>query len=477
MIKLARITINNINTLTRAIFVITKMMLNTITTDTTNVTNPEKKFSAKEFFAQWQEILSTLILSTFGVSGEIDSTDERVEQFVLDVEAATSLYIDRGIPTADDAELKETEQQLRSSSMLMPLLLFFIAGHDPSVDLPAKSFIEQDYSINLVGSEGLGSEGDIHKFVKFCNSRVNGGDCFLRAGDCQGEVYLLPGAGVFKPEFTKMATTRLRHGFEGVEHQREIAAFRVDQAYGGFARVPPTAPVTIFSDSLPDQDKDSAGLVSGSLQKWVPNIGSSEDMGSSRFNINDIHHIGILDVLLYNTDRHAGNMLVAESASCAVSCGKGKARLVPIDHGLCLPDFRHLNQAEFEWLYWRQAQQPLSKDDLELIGSFDGDKVAGILRGLNLSSGSVLTARLMVNVLQQTAVDRGWNLREIGTFCTQAFNAKSSDLADVVAATIAAAGVQDSEVPFEGHAAFMDLFNQQLAKHLDAKIKVVGSRL
>merc|ERR1712224_323733 len=190
------------------------------------------------------------------------------------------------------------------------------------------------------------------------------------------------------------------------------------------------------------------------------------DMGSSRFNIEDVHHIGILDILLYNTDRHGGNMLVTKSSGCGMGCGKGKARLVPIDHGLCLPDYRHLDQAEYEWLYWKQAQQPFSKEDIGLIASFDGDQVAAILRGLGLSSGSVLTARIMVKVLQETA-KRGWNLREIGTFCTKAFTAKSSDLADVVAAAEIAAGEDHAA---EDHAAFMGYFGKHQAQHVDSTI-------
>merc|ERR1712224_1015296 len=199
---------------------------------------------------------------------------------------------------------------------------------------------------------------------------------------------------------------------------------------------------------------------------------ASEDMGSSRFNVNDVHHIGILDILLYNTDRHGGNILVTQSGGCGTGCGKGNARLVPIDHGLCLPDFRHLDQAEFEWLYWKQAQQSLSAKDVELIASFDGNKIAGILRGLGLSSGSVLTARIMVVVLQETVIKHGWNLREIGSFCTKPFNAESSDLADVVAATMVAGNVRDREVSFEDHCSFVELFRKQLDQHIDGKIIV-----
>jgi len=434
--------------------------------NTTNAETTKKTFSAKEFFAQWQEILTQLIYSTFGSVSKPQSK-ERMEKFAMDVEAAaTSLCVEKGIPTA---EREQTEQQLRSSSgLLVPILLtVFFAGQDPPVANNMEAFVEENFPISLVGSDG----GDIPKLVQCCNSYLDSGTCFLRAGDCQGEAYLLPGGGVFKPSVMEKPTTLLRHGFEGSEHLREIAAFRIDQAYGGFARVPPTAPVTVFADSLPDRDEGPGDILSGSLQKWVNSACSSEDMGSSRFNLNDIHHIAILDLLLYNTDRHGGNLLVEKSSSltCGASCGKGNSRLVPIDHGLCLPDFRHLDQAMFDWHFWRQADQPLSKKDLELIASFNGDKVAGILRGLGLPSGAVLTARIMVAVLQQTALKRAWTLRQIATFSSTDFKADSSALAEVVAATAIAADAQTRDIPFAEHAAFVDLFNKKLGEHLDKK--------
>ena len=465
-------------------------MLSTTTTKTANAAKTKTTFEKTllEFFAELQEILTKLIYATFGkdfshekhgsmekfaLDVEAAAAKGSMEKFALDVEAAaTSLCKEKGIQiTIPESEREDSEQQIRTAGLIVPILMTYFLGHEPTVGINTETFAAPDQHINPLGSGG----DRVPDVVKFCNSRLNSGDCFLRAGDCQGETYLLPGGGVFKPEMMKVPTSRLRHGFnENAEHLREIAAFMVDQAYGGFARVPPTAAVSISSDSLPDRDEDSdpVELVSGSLQQWVHSICASEDMGSSRFDINDIHRIGILDILLYNTDRHGGNLLVEKSFGCGASCGKGKNRLVPIDHGLCLPDFRHLNQAEFEWQFWKQASQAWSKQDLELISSLNGDRVAGILRGLGLCSGSVLTARVMVAVLQHTALKRGWHLRDIGTFCSAVFNAKSSALADIVDATARSCGLEDGEVLFEEHAAFMSLFNKNLAQHVDGKTAV-----
>jgi len=98
--------------------------------------------------------------------------------------------------------------------------------------------------------------------------------------------------------------------------------------------------------------------------------------------------------------------------------------------------------------------------------------VAGILSDLGFSSGSILTARIMVAVLQHTALKCGLNLREIGEFCTRHFTAKSSALADIVSTTMVAARMQDREVTFADHAVFINLFRENLVRHFDGEITV-----
>ncbi len=99
----------------------------------------------------------------------------------------------------------------------------------------------------------------------------------------------------------------------------------------------------------------------GSLQEFVSHQGDSSEMGSSRFNAADVHRIGILDLRLYNTDRHAGNLLTSKPASASrdrLSTGlskleDAKINLTPIDHGFCLPEA--LEPPYFEWLHWPQV--------------------------------------------------------------------------------------------------------------------------
>ncbi|KAE8661745.1 RING/U-box protein, putative isoform 1 [Hibiscus syriacus] len=72
-----------------------------------------------------------------------------------------------------------------------------------------------------------------------------------------------------------------------------------------------------------------------SLQQLIPHDFDASDQGSSSFPVDAIHRIGILDVRFLNTDRHGGNLLVRKLGGVG---GFGKVELIPIDHGLCLPE-------------------------------------------------------------------------------------------------------------------------------------------
>lgn len=45
-------------------------------------------------------------------------------------------------------------------------------------------------------------------------------------------------------------------------------------------------------------------------QEFVTHECDTSEMGAGRFSARDVHRIGILDLRLFNTDRHSGNMLV-----------------------------------------------------------------------------------------------------------------------------------------------------------------------
>ena len=97
----------------------------------------------------------------------------------------------------------------------------------------------------------------------------------------------------------------------------------------------------------------------GSLQEFVAHDCDTSEIGTSMFSLQDVHRIAILDIRLFNTDRHAGNILVqrptqdSSRLSALARLNRPQCRLLPIDHGFCLPEA--LEPPFFEWLHWPQV--------------------------------------------------------------------------------------------------------------------------
>ncbi len=88
----------------------------------------------------------------------------------------------------------------------------------------------------------------------------------------------------------------------------------------------------------------------------------------------------VLDMVMMNLDRHAGNVLVKDR-------GNGQAELIPIDHGFCFPDRDALRIAgkrvgpeQNELLGWPQAQQPFGAEAQAMIAALDPDATAQALK-------------------------------------------------------------------------------------------------
>ncbi|WZZ17705.1 hypothetical protein YC2023_110794 [Brassica napus] len=206
----------------------------------------------------------------------------------------------------------------------------------------------------------------------------------------------------------------IRVGESGI---REVAAYLLD--HQGFSSVPPTALVRI--SHVPFHRNDDGEAVA-SLQRYVGHDFDAGELGPGSFAVGSVHRIGILDVRVLNLDRHAGNMLVKkihdqDDESCCYN-GVGAAELVPIDHGLCLPEC--LDDPYFEWLNWPQASVPFTDAELQYISNLDPIKDAELLR---TELGSIQEASIRVLVvctmfLKQAAAS-GLCLAEIGEKMTR----------------------------------------------------------
>ncbi|XP_010505843.1 PREDICTED: phosphatidylinositol 4-kinase gamma 1-like [Camelina sativa] len=203
---------------------------------------------------------------------------------------------------------------------------------------------------------------------------------------------------------------------------RELAAYLLD--YQGFSGVPPTALVSI--SHVPFHVSDAFSYSSmpykvASLQRFVGHDYDAGELGPGSFTVTSVHRIGILDVRVLNLDRHAGNMLVKRCDKKECYNRLGTAELVPIDHGLCLPEF--LDDPYFEWLNWPQAFVPFTDYELQYISNLDPFKDAELLRTeLHSLPESAIRVLIVCTVFLKHAAAAGLCLAEIGEKMTRDFS-------------------------------------------------------
>ncbi len=213
--------------------------------------------------------------------------------------------------------------------------------------------------------------------------------------------------GVFKPVDEEVGAENNPRGYRNEARRdpgapREVAAYQLDQRYGGWSRVPATTQVKATTSSGEEK--------SGSLQAHVEHIDSAENFGSSMMPTLDLHKIAVLDIRLFNTDRHFANILVSKGDDDSF-------RLTPIDHGATLPGCFDLGRARFEWMQFKQSKLPPSSETLSYIEALDIDGDTECLRALGIEEECITSMILSTKVLQLGA-QSGLSLSDIGN-CIQ----------------------------------------------------------
>ncbi|KAF8010133.1 hypothetical protein BT93_J0939 [Corymbia citriodora subsp. variegata] len=204
---------------------------------------------------------------------------------------------------------------------------------------------------------------------------------------------------------------------------REVAAYLLDRDHS--AKVPFTVLVKVthsifnVNDGLSINKCHIKKQISkiASLQQFIPHDFDASDHGTSSFPVSAVHRIGILDVRILNTDRHAGNLLVRKLKGTG---SLAEVELIPIDHGLCLPE--SLEDPYFEWMHWPQASIPFSEDELKYIHNLDLDKDSDMLR-MELPMIQEASRRVLVicTIFLKKAAAFGFCLAEIGEMMSREF--------------------------------------------------------
>jgi len=200
----------------------------------------------------------------------------------------------------------------------------------------------------------------------------------------------------------------------------EFVAFLLDHASSPELRagVCPTALVCMANSVFHSATEDRHSLFHtikdkvGSFQLFAQHDCTSEDLGPSRFPVDQVHRLAALDIRLYNTDRHSGNILVREQG------GKVSA-LVPIDHGYALPGEMSA-EVTLEWLSWPASKQPFSEVMRREILAIDvGAVEAALKRRVPLLRAECLRTLRTCTRLLQYGVEVGLTAFDIGSLMTR----------------------------------------------------------
>ncbi|KAK6588454.1 hypothetical protein RS030_4690 [Cryptosporidium xiaoi] len=259
----------------------------------------------------------------------------------------------------------------------------------------------------------------------------------------------------------KLGQQGFRSGvLSGEGASREVATAIWDAYYHNFAGVPDTTLVEacheafnynslskvtlewgdIFEKNNFNVNKDiNISWKLGAFQEYVSTSETVGNFNPSIFGIRDVHRIGILDICLFNLDRNDSNILVLpnpQNYSTKVTGNslsntsnspydhplstpdgkRTKYKLVPIDHGLCLPDV--LDVAQFDWIWydWPQSKIPFNKSELKVIKHMNPDVDAERLkRKLLIRSECLRSMQVSVRWLK-LATSMHLNLFQIASF-------------------------------------------------------------
>jgi len=207
-----------------------------------------------------------------------------------------------------------------------------------------------------------------------------------------------------------VTSSKVRKDFQvGEASYREVAAYLLDRKHH-FYGVPNTCMVKLWYPTWKSEKV-------GSLQEFVMNDGASWDIGPNIFPVKEVHKIGILDLHIFNTDRHGGNILLCENDD-------GVYSLTPIDHGYSLPT--SLDRAWFDWLMWPQSRIPFDDETKRYIDSIDPEEDAKMLKTyLPIPNESILIMKISTLLLKR-GVHNNLTLSQIGTIASRKVPEKPS---------------------------------------------------
>lgn len=260
--------------------------------------------------------------------------------------------------------------------------------------------------------------------------------------DGTGGTYLLRDsgrkvAGVFKPldeepfapfnprgHTGTLGSKTFRSGvLSGEACYREVAAYELDKDH--FSSVPFTTlaeaqhPSFCYGEGLGTRLRNKIG----SLQRYKKHDGMVEDFSPTMFHRQEVQKIAVLDMRILNMDRNEGNILVVKSSK----------KLIPIDHGMSLPDCLDVCVYDLCWMAWPHVRDPCTEDTKAYVAQIDPLKDICRLKDKFPIRDACLRNIRIASLLLVRGVEAGLTLYDIGQIMYRAgYGDTPSDLEKLV---------------------------------------------
>ncbi len=214
---------------------------------------------------------------------------------------------------------------------------------------------------------------------------------------------------------------------QGQASKRQYLANLLD--FGTFANVPKGEITELQSDQFVNPDCNADVCASritkkvGYLQEWISKSESLKEMSLQLFgkefslsehpilyqvSLSEFQKIGVLDVLIYNEDRHAGNLLVTKTP-------ENDLKLTPIDCDSIMP-FK-LQNLESLTAHPR-AKEAFTTEIRQLIDELDPDKIASTIKSIDLLPQAAESGKALAIVIKEFAKE-GKTLFDIHHFVSE----------------------------------------------------------
>lgn len=258
---------------------------------------------------------------------------------------------------------------------------------------------------------------------------------------------------------------------------REVAAYLLD--VDNFCGVPPTTlvrcehPVFNYHNERTRQKVDPYPKV-GSLQQFIWASDTFEDVGSSVLGDFEVQKIALLDLRILNNDRNEANILAIlkknpysgrGSRSCSITSydstsgesgadgdeqsvdfdgefaggQKDRYKLVPIDHGYCLPTSLCISQWDWAWFNKPHVKRPLHPTIKEHLLKIDIEECIRKLQVHVAAQANVLIPEeslFLVRVMHKLLVDsiqKGLTLYDVASIVARSEEEVPSTLERLIA--------------------------------------------